>query len=189
MGNAASDYAVMATWCLSTPPPSLCNNNSTAIFGITKDADVVSKNSCVVRGRTLPWTRPLDMSARKRKGHNWKARQVVKANRRSIPDLSSLIEDSSKVQDTQGDTNFVALPSKGASRKDKSADDHAGPDKKRPKLNQKQKKRLRKVLEAKEKKAKVCRQSIRVSRSVGYMIRMGNGEWCVSLSEPLKGMT
>lgn len=108
------------------------------------------------------------MSARKRKGHNWKARQVVKNDRTLIPDLSSLLEDSSKVQDTHGDTNFVALPSKGASRNDKSADDHAGPHKKRPKLNQKQKKRLRKVLEAKEKKAKVCRQSVCVSCSDGY---------------------
>lgn len=79
----------------------------------------------------------------------------MKAHRTAISDLSSLIEDLSDVPNAQGgDTNFVALPSKGASRKGDDAD-LAAPDKKRPKLNQKQKKRLRKVLEAKEKKAKV----------------------------------
>lgn len=95
------------------------------------------------------------MSARKRKGYNWKARQVAKGRRTAITDLNSLIEDAAEAHDTQGgDTNFVALPSKGASRKEDEAD-LAAAVKKRTKLNPKQKKRLRKVLEAKEKKAKV----------------------------------
>lgn len=95
------------------------------------------------------------MSARKRKGYNWKARQAAKGRRTAITDLSSLIEDAAEAHDTQGDdTNFVVLPSKGASRKEDEAD-FAAADKKRTKLNPKQKKRLRKVLEAKEKKAKV----------------------------------
>lgn len=127
------------------------------------------------------------MSAQKKKGHNWKARQVVKTHRTSTSDLSGLIEDSPNSQSTQGgDTNFVALPSKGALRKGHDAD-LAASDKKRPKLNQKQKKRLRKVLEAKEKKAKVlsCRQSLSVDCSNRFIKKV---PCCVSLSKTLQGV-
>ena len=94
------------------------------------------------------------MSAGKKRGYNWKARRTVKGRKTAITDLSSLIEDATEAHDTQGgDTNFVALPSKGASTKDEA--DFVVPGKKRTKLNPKQKKRLRKVLETKEKKAKV----------------------------------
>ena len=87
-----------------------------------------------------------------RKRHNWKARQTKESTPQKHLGLRDVIEDAGS-PGVQRDTNYLVLPSKRdtesmASRKDTKE--------KRPKLAKKQKKRLKKIVQAKEKAAKVC---------------------------------
>ena len=101
------------------------------------------------------------MSLRKKLGYNWKARQrKVCSNGRSgevaLPKVEGLSESAtycgSEGHGLVGDSNALVLPSKR--KKTDQSDGEPAP--KRKKLSSKQKKRLMKVLEAKEKKAQVC---------------------------------
>ena len=85
-----------------------------------------------------------------KKRHNWKARQAQVDEKKSQT-LSNVVD--MKLQTAvEGDTNILALPSK-RSKKTKQQNDGST---KRQRLNSKQKKRLKKILERKEKSSKVC---------------------------------
>lgn len=97
------------------------------------------------------------MSSRRRVGYNWKARQrkpkSEKIKRRGFcVELDEALFDSSScsLDRNEEDSNVQILPPK----KVKLAEDAAG-TLERKKLNAKQRKRLLKVIEAKEKKAQV----------------------------------
>lgn len=94
----------------------------------------------------------------KRTRYNWKARQKKqqvgkKPGKTFLVELEeSLLDDScTNAHDCPQDSNIPVLPSKKA-RVDEDGGEHVV---KRKKLNAKQRKRLLKVVEAKQKKAKV----------------------------------
>ena len=95
------------------------------------------------------------MSRRKRTGYNWKARQQnVKASSWGVQGIQVELDESLRENESGRsllDTNQQVLPSKGGN---KCSEKTCG-DPKRRKLNLKQRKRLLKVIEAKERKAKV----------------------------------
>lgn len=87
----------------------------------------------------------------KRKGFNWRARVDLVTNR------------AQKNGGVQEDTNVLELPAK--TRKTSETNEGKEPKKKK-KLSSRQKKHFKKILERKEKKAKVT-ESIRVTRVYG----------------------
>ena len=101
------------------------------------------------------------MSSRKKPGYNWKARQGKAhsndgGNEGMVPQEEGLSEwtgvGPSKVgPSTAGDSNVLVLPSK----RKKTDASTTTPASKRKKLSSKQKKRLRKIVEAKERRAQV----------------------------------
>lgn len=91
---------------------------------------------------------------RKKLGYNWKARQSGidgKSGRRRLVDRRRGLETSNQVQELAEDTNALVLPSKLKKRTEKVADRGT----KRKRLSAKQRKRLMKVLEVKERKNRV----------------------------------
>ena len=101
------------------------------------------------------------MSSRKRLGYNWKARQRnVHSNgggdEGTVPKEKGLLESDALCwtgagPSTAGDSNALVLPSK----RKKTETSGTKPAPKRKKLSTKQKKRLQKIVEAKERKAQV----------------------------------
>lgn len=95
------------------------------------------------------------MSRRKRTGYNWKARQQnIKAGSGGVRGIHVELDESLRENESCRsllDTNQQVLPPKGAG---KCSEETCG-DSKRRKLNSKQRKRLLKVIEVKERKAKV----------------------------------
>lgn len=97
------------------------------------------------------------MSLGRRAGYNWKARQKRESKKKSVETFSveldeSLFSSGCVTCECPLDSNVPVLPSK----KVKLAEDYDSHGLKRKKLSAKQRKRLLKVVEVKEKKAKVC---------------------------------
>ena len=98
------------------------------------------------------------MSSKRKLGYNWRARQQKKARSsvaaaKGVPELENFLEtDTGLYTGLRGDSNALVIPSK----RKKTRDDDAEPAPKRKKLSSKQKKRLQKIIEAKERKAQVC---------------------------------
>ena len=97
------------------------------------------------------------MSSKRKLGYNWKARrQKAQSNvgaERSVPEIEGLsVADTSYHAGVPDDSNALILPSKRKKIKTEDAD----PAPKRKKLSSKQKKRLQKIVEAKQRKAQVC---------------------------------
>ena len=97
------------------------------------------------------------MSSRKKAGYNWRARRsgnekpVKKSEKTCHVELDESLFGSNACSNGL-DTNVQVLPPK---RPKLSDEDDTGTSK-RKRLNSKQRKRLLKVVEAKEKKVKVC---------------------------------
>lgn len=100
------------------------------------------------------------MSSRRKVGYNWKARQrrsyADGDNGDTVPEVEGLLKTDSYYVDggghgTVSDSNAFILPSK----RKKSDVSHVESAPKRKKLSSKQKKRLQRILEAKEKKVQV----------------------------------
>ena len=87
----------------------------------------------------------------KKLGYNWRARQSGNDKRRPHPSLSAG-KTGSAASEPCGDTNALVLPPR-AEKRLKGTEERAP---KRKRLSAKRRKRLMKVLDAKEKKAKVC---------------------------------
>ena len=103
------------------------------------------------------------MAAMPRKqGYNWRARQSDKPRTKKHLTLNNVVEGA-VLSVEQGDTNYLALPSK---REAESSASQTTTKQKRPRLGKKQKKRLKKVVQAKEKTAKVC-----VAIAAGLLLR------------------
>jgi hypothetical protein len=101
------------------------------------------------------------MSSKRKRGYNWKARQQKApcnvGAERSVPEIEGLSDvDNTGV----GDSNALVLPYK---RKKMRTDD-VEPAPRRKKLSTRQKKRLQKIVEAKERKEQVCFQLMRTTR-------------------------
>lgn len=90
-----------------------------------------------------------EMAFRKRLGYNWKARKnpVKKASQEIVPK----VELDDQTGSHPDDTNSLVLPSR--KRVSSGADEECIP--KRKKLSSKHRKRLQKIVESREKKAKV----------------------------------
>lgn len=104
----------------------------------------------------------LEMSVRERLGYNWKARQQKRSHNGKLEggarekriNFQVELEESifgSVCESSQQDTNVQVLPPK----KEKLSEKGGFCTSKKRRLNPKQRKRLLKVVEAKEKKAKV----------------------------------
>ncbi len=91
----------------------------------------------------------LKMALRKRLGYNWKARKIPskKASQEFVPKVE--LEDQTGSH--PDDTNSLVLPCR--KRVSSGADEECIP--KRKKLSSKHRKRLQKIVESREKKAKV----------------------------------
>lgn len=106
------------------------------------------------------------MSSKKKLGYNWKARQRkhqrdVDTRERVVPKVEGLSEtDAYLTCEGVGDSNVLVLSAK----RKKVDTDNVEPAPKRRKLSVKQRKRLQKIVEAKEKKAQVCFQIMRTTR-------------------------
>lgn len=103
------------------------------------------------------------MSLKRKLGYNWKARQQKAQSNvgaeRTVPEVESL-SDADAYYAGVGDSNALVLPSKR--KKARTEDVEEAP--KRKKLSTRQKKRLQKIIEAKERKAQVCFQLMRITR-------------------------
>ena len=99
--------------------------------------------------------------ASKRKRFNWKARQHSRGENRTSKGENSLLMDVkegetlSYVYLDATDSNTLVLPSKRKSFQEKDKREDSGL--KRSKLNTRERKRLKKIVEAKEKKARVSK--------------------------------
>ena len=103
------------------------------------------------------------MSSKRKRGYNWKARQQKTAQynvgaERSIPvEIEGLSDDADAGVD---DSNALVLPCK----RKKIRTDDVEPVPRRKKLSTRQKKRLQKIVEAKERKEQVRPQLMRTTR-------------------------
>ena len=102
-------------------------------------------------------TKPI-MSSRKKRGYNWKARQQKPHSNGANEGVVSQVEGLSEMDAYSSvghgvvdDSNALVLPSK---RKKRDVSD-SEPAQKRKRLSTKQRKRLQKIIEAKERKAQV----------------------------------
>lgn len=110
------------------------------------------------------------MSLKRKLGYNWKARQqkahsINVGTERAVPEVEGL-PDADAYCAGVGDSNAFVLPSKR--KKTRTEDVEAAP--KRKKLSTRQKKRLQKIVEAKERKAQVCFQLIRTTRAAARTV-------------------
>lgn len=116
------------------------------------------------------------MSSKRKRGYNWKARQQKALSNvgveRAVPEIEGLSDVDALYCAGVGDSNALVLPSK----RKKTRTDDVEPAPKRKKLSTRQKKRLQKIVEAKERKAQVCFRLMRITR-VTTMRRSRCG-WC-----------
>ena len=113
------------------------------------------------------------MSSKRKRGYNWKARQQKALSlsdvctERAIPEIEGLSDlDALHYTNSVDDSNALILPSK----RKKTRTDVVEPAPKRKKLSTRQKKRLQKIVEAKERKAKVCFQLMRTTRAIPVVV-------------------
>ena len=97
------------------------------------------------------------MSSKKRLGYNWRARQQKAQSNvggeRVVPEVEGFLDTDRRYHVSgERDSNALVLPSKR--KRTGSGDTEQAP--KRKKLSTRQKKRLQKIVEAKERKAQVC---------------------------------
>lgn len=110
------------------------------------------------------------MSSRRKRGYNWKARQQKTSQcdvgaERSIPEHEiEGLSDADAYYSSVGDSNALILPCK----RKKIRTDDVEPAPRRKKLSTRQKKRLQKIVEAKERKERVCFQLMRTTRVTHY---------------------
>ena len=106
------------------------------------------------------------MSSKRKRSYNWKARQQKTAQynvgaERSIPvEIEGLSDDADAYYAGVDDSNAVVLPCK----RKKIRTDDVEPAPRRKKLSTRQKKRLQKIVEAKERKERVRPQLMRTTR-------------------------
>ena len=96
------------------------------------------------------------MLPRKKHGYNWRARQkqpksVKKAREKHVEAVGNILYNKEVEYATLEDTNALVLPAK----RKRSRQDEDGEAPKKKKLSSSQRKRLQKIVEAKERKAKV----------------------------------
>lgn len=113
------------------------------------------------------------MSSKRKRGYNWKARQQKALSlsdvctERAIPEIEGLSDlDALHYTNSADDSNALILPSK----RKKTRTDVVEPAPKRKKLSTRQKKRLQKIVEAKERKTKVCFQLKRTTRAIPVVV-------------------
>ena len=104
------------------------------------------------------------MSSKRKRGYNWRARQQKALSNvgveRAVPEIEGLSDADALYYTGVGGSNALVLPSK----RKKTRTDDVEPAPKRKKLSTRQKKRLQKIVEAKERKAQVCFQLMRITR-------------------------
>lgn len=120
---------------------------------------------CGIRLTALQYTERLGaMSSKRKRGYNWKARQQkVLFNigvERAVPEIEGLSDADALYYAGVGGSNALVLPSK----RKKIRTDDVEPAPKGKKLSTRQKKRLQKIVEAKERKAQVCFRLMRTTR-------------------------
>ena len=122
------------------------------------------------------------MSSKRKRGYNWKARQQKTVSNvgaeRLVPEIEGL-SDADVYHAGVGHSNALVLPSK----RKKIRHDDVDPAPKRKKLSTRQKKRLQKIIEAKERKAQVCFQLMRTTRATatsglfGFITSFDKFQW------------
>ena len=131
------------------------------------------------------------MSSKRKRGYNWKARQQKALSlsdvcaERAIPEIEGLSDlDALQYTNSVDDSNALILPSK----RKKTRTDVVEPAPKRKKLSTRQKKRLQKIVEAKERKAKVCFQLMRTTRAIPVVVTGDIQRHSISSSGDLCGV-